>query len=82
MEVQIKDFIETLEQKFWNNMTFAKHPSAAKESVLQTIKAYFLEKDLAIVSRADAEMLKRLAPVIAQANDLAERLKALEAGDE
>ena len=57
MELQIKDLITELEQKFWNNNTFAKHASAAKESVLQTIKAYFYKKDLVIVSRTEYERL-------------------------
>jgi hypothetical protein len=50
MEVKLDKLIDDLTQKFWNNNTFAKPAMNARESVLQTIKAYFLKKDLVIVS--------------------------------
>jgi len=57
MEVKLDKLIDDLTEKFWNNNTFAKPAMSAKESVLQTIKAYFLKKDLVIVSRVEYERL-------------------------
>ncbi len=57
MEVKLDKLIDDLTEKFWNNNTFGKHPKDARESVLQTIKAYFLKKDLVIVSRVEYEQL-------------------------
>jgi hypothetical protein len=57
MEVKLDKLIDDLTQKFWNNNTFAKPAMNARESVLQTIKAYFLKKDLVIVSRVEYEQL-------------------------
>ena len=57
MQVELNKLIDDLSEKFWNNNTFSKSAPAAKESVLQTIKAYFLKKDLVIVSRTEYEKL-------------------------
>ena len=57
MQVELNKLIDDLSEKFWNNNTFSKPAAAARESVLQTIKAYFLKKDLVIVSRTEYEKL-------------------------
>lgn len=57
MQIELNKLIDDLSEKFWNNFTFSKPASAARESVLQTIKAYFLKKDLVIVSRTEYEKL-------------------------
>jgi hypothetical protein len=57
MEVKLDKLIDDLTQKFWNNNTFSKPAMNARESVLQTIKAYFIKKDLVIVSRVEYERL-------------------------
>jgi hypothetical protein len=57
MEVKLDKLIDDLTQKFWNNKTFSKPAVNARESVLQTIKAYFIKKDLVIVSRVEYEQL-------------------------
>lgn len=57
MQVELNKLIDDLSEKFWNNNTFSKPAPSARESVLQTIKAYFLKKDLVIVSRSEYEKL-------------------------
>jgi hypothetical protein len=57
MQVELNKLIDDLTQKFWNNKTFSKPAMNARESVLQTIKAYFIKKDLVIVSRVEYDRL-------------------------
>ncbi len=57
MQVELNKLIDDLTEKFWNNNTFSKPAANARESVLQTIKAYFIKKDLVIVSRVEYERL-------------------------
>jgi hypothetical protein len=57
MQVELNKLIDDLSEKFWNNCTFSKPAANARESVLQTIKAYFIKKDLVIVSRVEYDRL-------------------------
>lgn len=57
MQVELKKVIAELSEKFYNNNTFLKPAAAARESVIQTIIAYFLKKNLVIVSRSEYESL-------------------------
>ena len=75
--IRTEEFLDKVAQKSFPNMTKER-----QRSILDIIVLRLAQEDLVIVSRGDAEMLERLAPVIAQANDIAERLKALAASNE
>lgn len=55
--MELNKLLQELKERFWRNNTFFKSAHACEESVLQTIKAFFIKKNLIIVSKAEYDAL-------------------------
>ncbi len=55
--MELNKLLEELKERFYRNNTFFKSSHACEESVLQTIKSYFIKKNLIVVSKVEYDAL-------------------------
>ena len=55
--MELNKILEELKERFYRNKTFFKSTHACEESVLQTIKAFFIKKNLIVVSKVEYDTL-------------------------
>lgn len=59
--MKLEHFLTDLKDRFYCNNTFMKRSYAAEQSVLETIKSYFIKRDLVIITKYEYEKLIQLA---------------------